>query len=169
MDSHPFNPDARALEEAFFARENARLLERLREKAAREKRREELRRVIRNADDALLDHLSELGVGPETALAVVLVPLAVVAWADGSIDARERRAIVTAAEERGFAPGSTGHALIESWLETKPGPELIETWRRYVRAIWGELSAGECDDLRRRVLGFARSVAESAGGFLGLG
>jgi len=166
---HPHQTDAYALEEAFFARENAKLLERLREQAAQEKRREALRAVMKNADDALLDRLTALGIGPETALAITLVPLAAVAWADGAIDLKERRAILDAAEERGVAPGAPAHALLVSWLERRPGSELIEMWRRYVRTIWAELSPGERDDLRNRMLGLARGVAEAAGGFLGLG
>ena len=65
---------ARALEDAFFARENARLLEQLRAKAQHEERRKALREVIRIPDEHLVDHLLELGLGPETVLAVTLVP-----------------------------------------------------------------------------------------------
>jgi len=169
MTEHPTSTDARTLENAFFARENAKLLERLRQKAAVEERRQALRAVMPNADDALLDHLSELGIGPETALAVMLVPLAAVAWADGSIDARERQAILMAAAERGVAEGTPAHALLVSWLETRPGAELVEMWRRYVRTVSSALTPGERDQVRERLLGLARGVAESAGGFLGIG
>ena len=76
MKRHSLAPEARALEEAFFERENTKLLEKLREQAEHEERRAALREVVMNADDDLLDHLLELGIGPETALAVMLVPLA---------------------------------------------------------------------------------------------
>lgn len=169
MERHPINPDARNLEDEFFARENAALLEKLRKEARIRERREALREVAPNADDALIDHLIALGLGPETVLALTLVPLAVVAWADGTIDQRERAALLKVAEERGVAPGSPARQLLESWLERRPGPALLEAWKRYARGIWGTLDEAQRGDMRERMLGLARSIAEAAGGFLGLG
>ncbi|MDX1389576.1 MAG: hypothetical protein R3344_10330, partial [Acidobacteriota bacterium] len=89
--------DAVDLEEAFFAKENARLLRELRKKTEKEEQRERLRRVVSIRDDAFLDKLIELGIGPETVLTLRLIPLVFVAWADGSMDDRERDAILKAA------------------------------------------------------------------------
>ncbi|HKQ63022.1 MAG TPA: hypothetical protein VJS92_17150 [Candidatus Polarisedimenticolaceae bacterium] len=168
MDRHPINPDAKSLEDAFFARENAKLLERLRAQATRQERHAALRQALPNADEPTLDHLIELGVRPETALAVLLVPLTAVAWADGSIDPRERDAILRAAEQHGVARESPAHALVESWLAVRPGAEIVEAWKRYVRAIWPTLTENERQAFRERAVGTARAVAEAAGGFLGL-
>ena len=160
---------ARALEDAFFARENARLLEQLRAKAQQEERRKALREVIRIPDEQLVDHLLELGLGPETVLAVTMVPLAMVAWADGAVQPKEREAILRAAEDNGIAPGSIARQLLEGWLTQPPSAELVDAWRRYVAAIWPSLSPQEHEEIRRSGLERARSVAEAAGGFLGLG
>jgi hypothetical protein len=168
MDPKSINPDARSLEEEFFAKQNAHLLEQLREKYKTEERREALRSVVQIQDDGLLDRLIDLGIGPETILALTLVPLAAVAWADGEMDDRERRAILKAAEERGVSPDSPGRQLLESWLDTKPSPRLLEVWKKYVCAIWEEFSEDERREMRRRSLDRAREVAEAAGGFLGL-
>lgn len=169
MSKPPLNPDARSLEDAFFARENARLLEEMRRKAELRDRREALREVIKGADDALLDHLLELGVNAETVLAMMLLPLVRVAWADGAIDARERDAIVKAAEQRGVAPGTPGHGLLTGWLVQQPGEAIVAAWRKYIEKVWPSLAPGEREDLRDRLLALARGVAEAAGGFLGLG
>jgi hypothetical protein len=169
MENHPTNPDARALEDAFFARKDAKLLEALRQRARQVERRASLREAVPNADDALLDRLLELGMGPETVLAVVLVPLAAVAWADGAVDDRERAALLRAAAERGVAPGSPGMTLLEGWLERPPGKELLKVWKTYVSALWGSLSDVERRAMHDRMIGMARGVAEAAGGFLGLG
>jgi tellurite resistance protein len=169
MEHHPTNPDARDLEEEFFARQNAALLEKLRAQARVQARRDALREVAPNADDALLDHLITLGLGPETVLALTLVPLAVVAWADGQIDGKERAALLKAAEERGVAPGSPARALLESWLDHRPPASLLETWKRYARGIWGTLDETHRAAMRERMLGLARGIAEATGGFLGLG
>ena len=94
MDPYSLNPNARDLEEEFFAKENQRLLERLREKRQRETRRAALREVMPKADDAFIDHMLELGIGPETILAITFVPLVTVAWADGNVADNEREAIL---------------------------------------------------------------------------
>lgn len=169
MVDRSINPDAKALEDAFFARENAKLLEQIRAKAERKERREALRAAIGNVEDSTLDHLLELGVSGETLLAVTLVPLARVAWADGAVDAREREAIVRAAGEKGLTEGTPAHRMLTSWLDARPGDAMLLAWKQYVRGIWPKLSDPEREELRTRVVGLARGVAEAAGGFLGLG
>ncbi len=169
MDRNPLNTDARSLEEAFFAKQNAELLQKLRQKAEHKERHEALRQAIPGADDAFVDRLIELGLGSETVLALVLVPLAVVAWADGAIDPRERAATLRAAEEKGVAPGTPAHELLVGWLDRRPGPDLLAAWKQYARALWSSLDEAERSVARERMLGMARGVAEAAGGFLGLG
>jgi hypothetical protein len=168
MDRDSINPEAVNLENAFFAKQDAELLRRMKEQAQKKERRAALREAAPNADDALLDHLIELGVGPETVLAVFLVPLAVVAWADGTVQERERSAILRAAEERGIKPGTAPHEMLESWLARRPGRELIDAWKGYVKAMWGQFDDAERRQMRERMVGTARAVAQSAGGFLGL-
>jgi hypothetical protein len=169
MPKPPLNPDAFNLEDAFFARENARLLDEMRKRAALRDRRDALRQVIKGADDALLDHLLDLGVNAETVLAMMLLPLVRVAWADGAIDEKEREAILKAADQRGVQVGSPGHDVLKSWLVQKPGESIIAAWGKYLEGIWPSLAPHERDELRERLLGLARGVAEAAGGFLGLG
>ena len=169
MDRSNINPDAKALEDAFFAKENAKLLEKMREKAERTQRRDGLKSVFPHADDALLDRLLELGIQPETALALTLLPLARVAWADGAIDGKERAAILKAATERGLGEGTPGRQLLESWLAAAPGSAVVEAWKRSVRSMWPSLKDDEREELRRTVTGLARAVAEAAGGVLGFG
>jgi len=156
--------DARALEKAFYTKENARLLEQLREK----KQRTALREVVQIEDDAFLDRLIELGINSEAVLALKLVPLLAVAWADGILDNRERDAIIKAAEEKGVSPETSGHQLLETWLSRRPDRELFESWKRYVRSIWETFTDEERRQMRKTTLDWALAVAESSGGFLGL-
>ena len=157
------------LEDSFFARENARLLTKLREEAAKEEKRKEFRAALNVANVQLLDALIALGVAPETLVALSLVPLVEMAWADGSIQDRERGAILKAAEERGVAVGSPTHDLLENWLKTKPGSELLDVWVKYVGELKSSLDASAFEQLKEAALGRARAVAEAAGGFLGVG
>ena len=127
-----------------------------------------MREVVRVNDDGLIDHLIELGLEPQTVLALQLVPLAAVAWADGQIEPREREAVMKAAASHGVAPESVAGQMLDSWLTHRPGAELVDAWKRQMRALWPSLSPKERDEIRASALERARSVAEAAGGFLGL-
>jgi len=89
------------LEEEFFLKRDMELLQALREKTASKQRKQALAEASGIAHDDLLDQLIELDVSGETAAALSLVPLIAVAWADGTIDAKERTAVLDAAEELG--------------------------------------------------------------------
>ena len=169
MAQNPINPDAKSLEDAFFARQNAELLEAMRKKAAREERLAALRQVMPKADDALLERLLDLGISAQTVLAMMLLPLARVAWADGTIDGKERAAILRAAEEREMRPGTASHELLKTWLEQKPSESIVAAWKGYLGSVWSHLEAHERDAMRSRLLDLARGVAQAAGGFLGIG
>ena len=164
MEKKSIFADARTLEDAFFTKENARLLEQLKEK----QKREALREVVQIKDETFLDRLIELGIGPETVLALTLVPLIAVAWADGTLDGRERDAIIKAAEEKGVSPETAGHQLLETWLSRRPERELFDSWKQYVRGIWETFTDEERQRMRKRTLDWALAVAEASGGFLGV-
>ena len=169
MPNNTLNPDALRMEESFFAEENAKLLTRLREESKDKERRNALRAVVRIDDESVIDALVELDLYPETVVAFSLVPLIMVAWADWEIQSREREAVLAAAFDRGIEKGSTTCELLENWLLRKPGPEILETWKRYVGAIVETMDANNRSLLRDGVLAQAKGVAEAAGGFLGLG
>ena len=161
--------DAKGLEDAFFTHENTEVLEQIRAGTEGTERREALRATMGNVDDATLDRLLALGVRAETVLALTLVPLVRVAWADGELDAGERAAVARAADERGLTEGTPGHRMLIAWLTTRPDDTVVRAWKEYMRGIWPLLSALEQAELRDYIVGLARGVAEAAGGFLGLG
>lgn len=167
-DEHLFKKEAKDLEEKFFAKQNERLLRELREKAKVEEKRKALQAVVKVKDPTIIEHLLELGVGPESILAVALVPLAAVSWADGSLDDKERKAILKAASERGVEPGSANYTMLEVWLKEKPNQQLMDAWKKYARGIWEQLTESEKVLMRDSILGRAREIAEAAGGFLGV-
>ena len=160
--------DSVDLEEAFFAKENARLLEEIRRKDKREERREMLRQVVRIQDDAFLDRLIALDIGPERAMALRLIPLVFVAWADGGVDERERDAILRAAQEQGLAADEVARRMLHDWLETRPDPKMLTLWKEYIRRIWNHFTPDEQWQMRQNLLAAAKEVASAAGGLLGL-
>ena len=168
MTPSNFSKGAVDLEEAFFAEENARLLADLRSKSEKEERRELLRRVVRIKDEAFLDRLIALGIGPETAMALRLLPLVFVAWADGEIDDRERKAILNAASEQGLAAEKIVRKVLKDWLVQKPSDRLLALWKDYIGHIWNRFTDDEQLQMRHNLLTAAEEVAEAAGGFLGV-
>ena len=156
------------LEESFFAEENARLLEKMRAKTEKAERREMLRQVVRIQDEAFLDRLITMGIGPETAMALRLIPLVFVAWADGEMDDREREAILSAAREQGMAAEEMAREVLKNWLDHRPDPKLLGLWKDYVSHLWERFTSDEQLRMRQNLLTAAEDVASSAGGFLGI-
>jgi hypothetical protein len=159
----------KALEESFFARENEKLRRELIKKETMRAKREVLAEVSGVSDAAVLDHLITLDIGSDTLAALSLVPLVEVAWADGNVDDDERGAILNAAESMGLGQQGEAGKLLDSWLAEQPGSEMLTAWKEYVAALCETLDVDEKARLKQDLLGRARSVAEAAGGFLGLG
>jgi len=159
---------ARALEDSFFANENAKLLRDLREATAREDKKKEFREYLNIDSGEIIDALVDLEVEPETLIAFSLVPLVEVAWADGAIQPKERDAIIKAAVEQGVEEGSPTCALLRNWLQTKPDVMLLEVWKGYIEELKGSLGQRSREHLKSGTMGRARAIAEAAGGFLGV-
>ena len=168
--SNDFLGDRRTgLEDAFFAQQDAILRRRLGEAGEATARKDALSAASGITDGAVLDKLLAQNVTGATLAALSLVPLVVVAWADGSLDDRERSAILSAAEQAGLGKGHASYQLFESWLTRKPPPELVATWREYVSALSATLTDQARGALKLELLGRAWTVAEAAGGFKGMG
>ena len=159
----------KALEESFFARENAKLLDRLKAEKHTHAAKEALAQISGIRSDDVLEKLCELGVEADTWVAVSVAPLVAVAWADGKIDDSEREAVLSGAEANGIGSSSPGYKLLESWLAHRPDGRLLEVWGEFIVDLCAELNEAERTELKNEILGRARSVAETAGGFLGLG
>jgi|RhiMetdeSRZDD1v2_1073273.scaffolds.fasta_scaffold745001_2 hypothetical protein len=160
---------ARSLEDEFFRNEDQRAIQRLRELREREVSREGLSKASGIKNVAILDKLLDLGVRNETVAALAVVPLAEVAWADGSMDAKEERAILKRAEEAGVLPGSPVHDLLKSWLERRPEPKLLAAWTHMVEGICEHLTPEQVDGLRTGLVERAQTIAMASGGLLGMG
>lgn len=169
MSDKSISDRGKALEDAFFARENAALRERLKRVEDEQQRKAAFTAASGISDERVLQQLSDLRIDVDTLTAFSLVPVVLVAWADGSIDERERSAVLSAAAEAGLAAGTASHALLEGWLSKRPAPELLAVWKNYMRALTGSLEPDAKQMLRSEILGRARRTAEAAGGFLGFG
>jgi hypothetical protein len=157
----------KALEESFFAKESEKLRKALQQKQTVENRKATLSAASGITDDAVLEKLIELDIHADTLAALTLVPLVEVAWADGAVDDKERSAILSAAKDTGLSGESA--TLLDGWLAARPSYDVVLAWKGYVTALVSTMDAADKDKLEQDLLGRARTVAESAGGFLGIG
>ena len=159
----------KALEESFFAKHEQKLRADIRAQKEKEQGMEALAANCGVKDAGVLGALIDAGIEPETLPALTLLPLVVVAWADGTVDAKERKAVLEAAEGAGIAKGDSPHALLEAWLEVRPPENFMDAWEGYARELRDVLGEAQRESVRRDIVDRARSVAEATGGVLGLG
>jgi len=169
MAKRSFGGRRNELEETFFSQRDRELMQTLRERIASQERLKALAEVSGITDDELLAQLDQLDVSAETVAALSLVPLVAVAWADGTIDLKERKAVLAAAVQKGLEPGHPGYLLLEGWLDQQPERRLLDVWKGYVASLAPTLSGPAKHALQADLLGRARAVAEAAGGLLGFG
>ncbi|OHB55048.1 MAG: hypothetical protein A2Y07_01455 [Planctomycetes bacterium GWF2_50_10] len=158
----------KTLEDAFFLKQDTKLIEELKAMEAMNESRESLAAVSGITNQAVLDKLVKLNVRPETLASLAIIPLVEVAWADGSVNEKERDATLKAATTAGFAKGTIDYELLENWLTHKPEAKLLGAWQAYIKGLCEELSKEERENLKIELIGHARSVASASGGILGL-
>jgi hypothetical protein len=159
----------KTLVDALFHERDQQLLNAFRDRMEKMDRRAQLTQVSGISDEAVLDRLIELDIGPETLAAIEVVPLLSVAWADGRIQPEERKAIIAAAAAAGIQPQDGRYSLLEYWLEKRPSADMFDAWKHYISGLCQRLDKPEIERLKNDVLDLARNVAQAAGGFLGIG
>ena len=169
MSSSSLRGRGQSLEEAFFRDMDRKLIEDLRVQKEREQQIDELAAASGIDHRDVLGALLDAGVHSEVLVAVGMAPLIEVAWADQTMDAGERGAILRAAKEAGVTEGSAAAGLLSAWLEQRPGAELLKAWKGYAAALIAELGEADAAAVRGDIMSRAQKVAEAAGGFLGLG
>jgi hypothetical protein len=164
-----FEERRKGLEEEFFAKRNEALRQKLKAQFDRQATRESLSKASGITDEAVLDVLMALQVSHETLAAFALFPLVEVAWADHSVDDREREALLAAAKQQNIEPASPAYEVLDRWLRQPPGPEGRKAWFMYAAELNRKLTADERKTVRDELLHRTRAVAEASGGLLGLG
>ena len=168
MDERQLQERGNRLEEEFFAKQNAAMLAKLRESKAQLDERAQMVAALGVDDDALIEQLRANGVTSATLAAVSLAPLVLVAWADRSLEAKEREAVLKEATASGLSAGSPEYELVESWLNLRPGPSLLSSWAAYAKGVSESLDESSRAEFRNSILSRAKAVAGAAGGFAGM-
>jgi hypothetical protein len=168
-EEKPLDERRQALENEFFHKENQQKIEGLKQDLHESTTKDDLRKVSGMTDDAVLDSLVDLGLTGKTVAALSLVPLIMVAWADGVIQDNERAGIMAAATAKGLEEGTPGYELLASWLAKAPSDALFVAWEQYIRTLAAQLNDEQNRVMRKQIVDFAQVIAESAGGFMGIG
>lgn len=153
----------KALGQAFFQGDARQYVQNLDLKLQERAARDDLRDATGIEDPAVLAELAGLGIRVDTLAALTLIPLIDVAWADGTMDAAERKAVLEGAIATGIQGGSTSYRLLEIWTEEEPPVDLRNAWAAFMREVCRELRADEIERMKQKILGRARDVAASAG------
>lgn len=158
----------KALEDSFFFEKDKELLDQLRNEVERELQMEALESASGIKDKKVLQDLLDAGISAKTAASLSLVPLIVVAWADGTVQPQERQAILEGAAETGMTVGDAAYELLNGWLEERPDDSLFNTWKEYIHALAKAVSPETLAGLRENITERIREIAKAAGGILGM-
>jgi hypothetical protein len=115
--------------------------------------------------EALRDRLAAVGLDPQGARVLALLPLVHVAWADGTLHHAERRLIDEQA--RLLAPTADGTLALANWLAFPPSPELVRRGTEALALLLAESGPGSPPP--KAIVAYCRRVARAAGGVLGFG
>jgi hypothetical protein len=158
------------LEEEYFRKKNQELVEKLRERQAREADRQKMSELTGVSDPDALVALQDLGFTADTVQLLHLVPLVEVAWAEGGVADRERELIFKVARSRGVEPGSLADEKLSHWLEEKPSERFFENTLRAIRVVLELLPEDQRVASRRDLITYCSQIAEVVeGGILGRG
>ena len=133
--ANPLADSERSLEAAFSRRVDVKLLEDLRSRMAKDQAIEKLAADTGIHDQRVLQELLDLNFTPQNLLALWLVPLTQVAWADGRVEPAEREAVLEALQKHGYSEDSPAWHLLESWLDHKPCNDVLAAWKDYLAAM----------------------------------
>jgi hypothetical protein len=156
------------LEEAFFRDMDSMIVSRLRSEADSQDARQLLQSTGLH-DETLIDELTRLGVTAEGLIAMRLVPLVMVAWAEHGVDQAERETVLSQAIEVGIAEGSVAAVLLEFWLNKRPPAAILDAWKRYMTVELAKMSKLARDKLVTLMEHQMMAVANASGGYLGVG
>jgi len=163
-----FERRGKAFEAEYFSRKEAELVDKLKDVFRKKVDKQSIIDATGVTDEQLLDRLVELNLSGELMAAFNIMPVVEIAWADGAVDEREVKAVLSAAEQLGILRGSKAYAMLETRLREGPVKEARKIWYYYAEALKKTLSPAELAQFRSDLLDVCWRVAEASGGLLNL-
>lgn len=167
MQDRIFGDREKAMEEAYFRNEDARLLDKLRQKAHLDDIGQALAEALQVHNPELLLRVRSLGITLDTAAALFIAPLVQVAWAGGSVTRAEHEAVLRLARGRGIETDSPSYAQLNEWLEKRPSDSLFETAVEVIKYGFSVLPPDEKEQRIKTLVDACHEVAEASGSTLG--
>jgi len=166
--SDAFERRRRSFEAEYFSRKEAHLVGKLKQVFGRKVDKDSVSEATGIKNERLLENLVALNLSGDLMAAFNLLPLVEIAWADGAVDEREVRALMTALEQQGMLPGTPAYSRMEFAIKHGPDPEAKKLWYLYAEELKNTLSAKELAEFRRDILETARTIANVSGGLLNI-
>lgn len=173
MEKDIFRERGRGEEDAYFRRQDAKLLEKLHQEAKLEEIATALAEKLQVDNPDLLRRVMELGVTVDSAPVFFLAPLVQVAWAEGTVTEQERDTVLRLARARGIEVSSPAYTQLLKWLRERPVDALFDTAVEVIKYGFAVLPPEEQEERIKRVVQACHEVATASGGglakMLGLG
>jgi uncharacterized tellurite resistance protein B-like protein len=157
----------RVQEDEYFRRRDQELLERQRRRAEAQDERRRIAQAIGLNNDAVIIDLQLAGYRSETIVLLELAPPVQVAWADGTVSARERELLLKIAAREHVAEGSPAHDHLGAWMRQSPSMELFAASLRALSDVLNSLQPDARASLRRKLMEDCTVIAAASGGILG--
>lgn len=154
-------------ESEYFHRLDQELIEKMREVAAFEARRERLAEESPINEPTVLEHLERLGYDDSTVKLLFLVPMLQVAWVDGSVSQAERDRILAIANLRAVKADTPAWQRLLAWLARPPSNEFFQGNLGVIELIFRSLPENERKVCREALLLCCREVAIASCGVFG--
>lgn len=167
MQDHIFSGREKAIEEAYFHDQDARLLAKLRNRASLDEIAVALSDVLKVDDPELIGRIRGLGVTLDTAPAFFFAPLVQVAWAEKKVPKAAYDEVLRQARLRGVEENSAAYAQLEEWLHVSPSVEFFATGIEVLKIGFAVLPAAEREARIEAIIEACRKVAAAATGIEG--
>jgi hypothetical protein len=163
MAKDVFRDRERGEEAAYFRWQDAKLIEKLRQKAQFSEIAHALAEKLHADEPALLERIQKLGVTLDTGSAFILAPLVEVAWVDGAVSHAQRDTILHIAKQRGVEPGSADYRQLLEWLAHRPSDEVFQTALEAIRIGLSVLPPHESEKRIATMIKACEDVAQADG------
>ena len=163
MTKDIFRDRERGEENAYFRKQDEKLIAKLRQKAQLKEIAHALADKLQTDEPELLERIQKLGVTLNTGSAFILAPLVEVAWVDGAVSDAERDTILQIAARRGVEPGSTDYDQLLDWLAHRPSDEVFEAALEAIRIGLTVLPPDEAEQRIATMIKACEDVAKAAG------
>ena len=159
----------KALEDMFFKEQEVQVIEKMRAQLNKDKTKKAIMEHTGVQDGESIDKLIAQGISVATLAAIRFVPLVLMSWASGRVEAEEQEVLLNHLHEKGVALDSPVRKMVMDWLVSRPTKELEEAWTSFVSVYLPTLTVAEKTSFASEILEVSHDIADSAGGFLGFG